>query len=233
MDAVVSTGASLGEESRNALLAARPGLFIMDTLGSSEASGYGLSTPEPGVFQPLPTTRVLDEALHEVSAGSDTIGMIYATGYQPVGYYNEPEKTAETFVEIDGERYVRTGDRCRLRADGMLVLLGRDSTVVNTGGEKVYTVEVELALTAFPAIEDALVIGLPHPRFGKQVVAVVQGAGLTQDALTGPALREHLAQRLADYKIPRHILLADSLQRAANGKPDYEFVTRYAQERLA
>jgi fatty-acyl-CoA synthase len=233
LDAVVSTGASLGEESRNALLAARPGLFIMDTLGSSEASGYGLSTPEPGVFRPLPTTRVLDEDCNEVVPGSDTIGMTYSAGYQPIGYYKDPVKSAETFVTIDGERYVRTGDRCRVRDDGMLVLLGRDSTVINTGGEKVYTVEVEVAITSFPAVNDALVVGLPDPRFGKQVVAVVEGPGLTQEGLDDASLREHLASQLADYKIPRHFLVIDSLQRAPNGKPDYDFVTGYAEKMLS
>ena len=77
-----------------------------------------------------------------------------------MGYYKEPEKSAETFVEIDGQRYVQTGDRCRVREDGKLVLLGRDSTVINTGGEKVYTVEVERVLVDHPSISDALVVGL-------------------------------------------------------------------------
>jgi fatty-acyl-CoA synthase len=233
LDAVVSSGASLGEESRKALLAAKPGLLIMDTLGSSEASGYGLSTPEPGVFQPMPTTRVLDEEFNAVVPGSDTIGMAYSAGYQPIGYYKEPEKSAETFVTVRGERLIRTGDRCRVRADGMLVLLGRDSTVINTGGEKVYTVEVEVAITSFPDINDALVVGLPHPRFGKQVVAVVEGAELTPEKLDELSLREHLAEQLADYKIPRHFLVIESLKRAPNGKPDYDFVTAYAAKMLA
>jgi 3-oxocholest-4-en-26-oate---CoA ligase len=230
---LVSSGAALGAESREALLAAKPGLFIVDTLGSTEGAAYGLSTPEPGVFVPLPTTRVLDENLQPVVPGSDTIGMAYSSGYLPIGYYNEPEKSAETFVTIDGSRYVRTGDRCRLRDDGMVVLLGRDSTVINTGGEKVYTVEVEVAITTYPAVSDALVVGLPHPRFGKQVVAVVEGPGLTQSKLDGDALREHLAGQLADYKIPRHVFVIESLQRAPNGKPDYGFVNDYAERQMA
>ncbi|MEM1114386.1 MAG: AMP-binding protein [Pseudomonadota bacterium] len=233
LDVVISSGASLGDASRDALLGARPDLVIMDTLGSSEASGYGLSTPEPGVFLPLPTTRVLDDAFRAVEPGSDTIGMAYAGGNQPIGYYQEPEKSAETFVTIAGERYVRTGDRCRVRADGMLVLLGRDSTVINTGGEKVYTVEVEVAITTFPSISDALVIAMPHPRFGKQVVAVVEGPGLTVDTLDTNALLNHLSGLLADYKIPRHVLVIESLQRAPNGKPDYAFVTAFAESQLA
>jgi acyl-CoA synthetase (AMP-forming)/AMP-acid ligase II len=230
---LVSSGASLSDESKASLLRHNPNLFLLDTLGSSEASGYAFSTPEAGVFAPLPTTRVLDENLNDVVAGSDTIGIAYSGGYMPIGYYNEPEKTAETFVSIDDNRYVMTGDRCTVREDGMLVLLGRDSTVVNTGGEKVYTVEVERVLIDHPAISDALVVGLPHPRFGKMVVAVVEGPGLTADSLDVAAIQSHAGQHLADYKIPKQIFAIDSLQRAANGKPDYPFVQSFAESQLA
>ncbi|MCB1688948.1 MAG: AMP-binding protein [Halioglobus sp.] len=177
--------------------------------------------------------RVLDDELRDVAPGSDTIGMIYWSGYQPVGYYNEPEKSAETFPEIDGKRYVMVGDRCTVRADGNLVLLGRDSTVINTGGEKVYTGEVERVLIDHPAITDALVVGLPHPRFGKMVVAVVEGPGLDADTLDAEAVRAHVAAHLADYKVPREVLAIPSLQRAPNGKPDYAFVTGFARDALA
>ena len=225
---LVSSGASISAETRQGLLRHNPGMKLMDTLGSTESSGYALSTPEAGVFAPLPGTRVLDENLQDVEPGSDTIGMVYGGGYQPIGYYNAPEKSAETFVKIEGQRYVMTGDRCTVRANGDLVLLGRDSTVVNTGGEKVYTVEVERVLVDFPGITDALVVGLPHPRFGKMVVAVVEGPTLTADTLDVEAVRAHAAQHLADYKVPREIFAIDSLQRAPNGKPDYGFVTDYA-----
>jgi fatty-acyl-CoA synthase len=228
---LVSTGASLGADTRDTLLRHKPTLKLLDTLGSSESSSYAVSTPEPGVFAPLPGARVLDDALQEVTPGSDTIGMIYWGGYQPVGYYNAPEKSAETFVEIEGWRYVMTGDRCTLRSDGNLVLLGRDSTVINTGGEKVYTVEVERVLVDHPQITDALVVGLPHPRFGKQVVAVVEGPGLDDDSLDVDAIQAHAGEHLADFKVPRLVFAIPSLQRAPNGKPDYAFVTDYAQRR--
>ncbi len=228
LETLVSSGASVSTETREGLLRHQPDMILLDTLGSTESSGYALSTPEAGVFAPLPGTRVLDENLQDVEPGSDTIAMVYGGGYQPIGYYKSPEKSAETFVEIEGQRYVMTGDRCTVRADGNLVLLGRDSTVVNTGGEKVYTVEGERVLVDFPAITDALVVGLPHPRFGKMVVAVVQGPGLNGNNLDVAAIKAHAAQHLADYKIPREIYAIDSLQRAPNGKPDYSFVTDYA-----
>ena len=230
---LVSSGASLSDNSKAALLKHNPKLILFDTLGSSEASGYGLSTPEAGVFNPMPTTRVLDENLQDVVPGSDTIGMAYSGGYMPIGYYKEPQKSAETFVEIDGVRYVMTGDRCTVREDGKLVLLGRDSTVINTGGEKVYTVEVERVLIDHPAITDALVIGLPHPRFGKQVVAVVEGPALTESNLDVADIQSHAGQHLADYKIPKLIFAIEDLQRAPNGKPDYPFINTYAEQQLA
>ena len=230
---LVSSGASMSDASKAKFLEQKPDLFMMDTLGSSEAIGYGISTPEAGVFTPMPTTRVFDEELNPVEPGSDTIGMIYSGGFSPIGYYNEPEKSAETFVEIDGQRYVKTGDRCTLREDGMIVLLGRDSTVVNTGGEKVYTVEVENILVQHPSITDALVVGLPHQRFGKQVVAVVQGPGLTETNIDVAGIQAHCREHLADYKVPKLIFAIDDLRRAPNGKPDYPFVTGYAEQQAA
>lgn len=114
----------------------------------------------------------------------------------------------------------------------MIVLLGRDSTVINTGGEKVYIVEVETVLVQHPEITDALVVGLPHPRFGKQVVAVVQGPGLNEETLDVRAIQAHCREHLADYKMPKHVFAIDDLKRAPNGKPDYPFVTGYAERQL-
>ena len=230
---LVSSGAAMSDASKNTFLKHKPDLFMMDTLGSSEAIGYGISTPEAGVFSPLPTTRVLDEDLNDVVPGSDTIGMIYSGGFSPIGYYKEPEKSAETFFEINGTRFVKTGDRCTVRDDGMIVLLGRDSTVINTGGEKVYTVEVETVLVQHPTITDALVVGLPHERFGKQVVAVVEGPALSDANLDVAGIQAHCREHLADYKVPKLIFAIDDLKRAPNGKPDYPFVTDYAETQAA
>lgn len=227
---LVSTGASLSEDNRQGLLRHNPNLILFDTLGSSEASGFAMSTAETGVFKPMPTTKVFDEEMQEVTPGSDTIGIAYSGGYTPVGYYGQPEKSAETFVEKDGKRYVMTGDRCTVREDGMLVLLGRDSTVINTGGEKVYTVEVERALLEHPQITDALVVGLPHPRFGNMVVAVVEGQGLTEDNIDVADIQARTRTLLADYKVPREIFAIDSLNRADNGKADYGFITSFAEK---
>lgn len=230
---ILSSGAILSDDSKAALRRHNPNMLLLDTLGSSEAVGFGAATAEAGVFQPMPTTRVFDDQMREVVPGSDTVGIAYSGGYIPIGYYNEPQKSAETFVEIDGQRYVKTGDRCTVRADGMLVLLGRDSTVINTGGEKVYTIEVERVLVDHPSIGDAIVVGLPHPRFGNMVVAVVEGPGLSVDTIDVEEIKAFTRQHLADYKVPRQIFVIESLRRAANGKPDYPFITDYAAQQLS
>ena len=224
---MVSTGASLSEENRTGLLRHQPNLILFDTLGSSEASGFAVSTPEAGVFKPMATTRVFDDDLNLVEPGSGVIGIAYSAGYSPIGYYKEPEKSAETFLEVAGIRYVKTGDRCTVREDGMLILLGRDSTVINTGGEKVYTVEIERALIDHPDITDALVVGLADFRFGNIVVAVVEGPHLTEESLDLAGTQHHVSNLLADYKVPRKIFAIQSLQRGPNGKPDYPFIHAY------
>jgi acyl-CoA synthetase (AMP-forming)/AMP-acid ligase II len=233
LQAIISSGAILSDKSRARFMAANTNLFLMDTLGSSESSGYALTTEQAGVFMPMPTTKVFDDNLVEVTPGSDTIGIAYAGGYAPIGYYNAPEKSAETFVTIDGERYVKTGDRCLVKANGMIELLGRDSTVINTGGEKVYTVEVEQILLRYQGVTDAVVIGLPHPRFGKMVAAVIEGPQLNADTIDVAAIQADLKQHLADYKVPRKIYAIESMQRAANGKIDYKFLTNFAEQCLA
>jgi len=229
---IVSSGAILSDDSKNGLQRHNQEMIVLDTLGSSESIGFGVATGEAGVFLPMPTTRVFDDQMRELVPGSDTVGIAYSGGYIPIGYYKEPEKSAETFVEIDGLRAVKTGDRCTVREDGMLVLLGRDSTVINTGGEKVYTIEVERVLVDHPSIGDAIVVGLPHPRFGRMVVAVVEGPELSSDTIDVAGIKTFASEHLADYKVPKHIFAIESVQRAANGKPDYPFITDYAAQQL-
>ena len=229
---IISSGAILSDDNKAGLQKFNEGMLIIDALGSSESIGFGVATQEAGVFLPMPTTRVLDDQMQEVVPGSDTIGIAYSGGYIPIGYYQEPGKSAETFIELDGIRYVKTGDRCTVREDGMVVLLGRDSTVINTAGEKVYTVEVERVLVDHPSILDAIVVGVPHPRFGKMVVAVVEVADLQCDHAESEAIKAFARRKLADYKVPKYIFAIDSLQRAANGKADYPFVEEYAARQL-
>jgi fatty-acyl-CoA synthase len=137
----------------------------------------------------------------------------------PLGYLGDPARTEATFPIIGGERVAIPGDRARCLADGTIAMLGRDSMVVNTGGEKVFVEEVEAVLVTHPAVTDVLVVGRPSERFGQEVVAVVAPAA---DAQIDPGeLREFVAAELARFKAPRAVALCAVVPRHANGKADY------------
>jgi acyl-CoA synthetase (AMP-forming)/AMP-acid ligase II len=210
------------------LIAHHPTLMIIDALGSSESSGTGIvittaaGSSGNGKFQPLPgrETKLFDENLAEVLPGSDGVGIVARTGPLPLGYLGEDAKNAETFPIIGGQRWLMTGDRARWTADGTLEFIGRDNMCVNTGGEKVFPEEVEAALLEHPAVQDARVVSLPDPRFGRKVVAVVQTEG-AYDGLQA-ALDAHARAGLAGYKIPRLYVFTTGSLRLNNGKPDYK-----------
>jgi acyl-CoA synthetase (AMP-forming)/AMP-acid ligase II len=137
----------------------------------------------------------------------------------PVGYYKDPEKSAATFLEIDGKRYSVPGDNARIETGSQVTLLGRGSNCVNTGGEKVYPEEVEMAIKAHPAVYDCLVVGIPDEKYGQAVAAVVQlrdGASLELDGL-----RNFLRASLSGYKLPRALTVVDEVPRNATGKAQY------------
>lgn len=144
----------------------------------------------------------------------------------PLGYLNDAAKTAATFVEADGQRWVLPGDMATVEADGTVVLLGRGSGSINTGGEKVFPEEVEAVLKDHPSVFDVLVVGVPDERWGERVVGVVQlrdGFSLDRDEVTA-----HARTGLAGYKVPRELLVVDEVVRGANGKPDYGWAKAYA-----
>ena len=144
-------------------------------------------------------------------------------GHIPLGYYKDPVKTAATFPVVDGERYAVPGDLAMVEADGAITLLGRGSTSINTGGEKVFPEEVEDAIKTFPGVFDAVVVGVPHERFGEMVVAAVEMAkGANFDEA---ALLDHLRVTLAGHKVPRAMMPVDSVGRGPNGKADRPGVT--------
>lgn len=207
---------------------------IRDSIGSTEgAMGVSvvsrtLPPVETAKFALNPTTKVFNEQDEEVQPGSDEIGMIANGGVVPVGYYKDPEKSSKTFRAIRGERYSFPGDFAQVAADGSLILLGRGSVCINTGGEKVFPEEVEEALKAHDSVWDALVVGVPDERFGERVVGVVapqQGSQIDKNAVI-----EFARTRLAGYKMPRQLVIVDTVQRAANGKADYKWAKTVALE---
>ena len=156
---------------------------------------------------------------------TEVVGWIVRTGHVPLGYLDDEAATNATFPVVEGERVAVAGDRAQYTDDGQVVLLGRDSLVVNTGGEKVFVEEVEDVLKRHDAVVDVFVTGRPSERFGQEVVAVVQ---LTRpDACTPAELRAWCTEHLARYKAPRAVVFVDEVRRHPSGKADY----RWAKER--
>ena len=151
-------------------------------------------------------------------------------GVTPIGYYKDETKSAATFVEIDGERYSIPGDYAQVDADGGLVLLGRGSQCINTGGEKVYPEEVEEVLKEHPAIADAVAVGVPDDKFGEAITAMVEPLpGATVDEADVIA---HVKAHLAHYKAPKRVVVIDTIGRAPNGKVDYKRLKGEAADAL-
>ncbi|KAA9134258.1 AMP-binding protein [Microbacterium caowuchunii] len=222
VDSVISSGMRFSPQVKRRLHERGP-LTITDLLASTEGGPYAVNVTTsaedvPGRLRLLPGAVVLDEELREVQDVAGAKGLLGFRGTLPRGYYGDEEKTRATFPVIDGVRHVMAGDWAVTKGDGTVELLGRGSAVVNTGGEKVYPVEIEEALMEFPPILDAVVIGMPDPRYGEVVTAVVvtQG-GADVDA---EALRAHLDARLAGYKKPRHLFVRETLGRSPHGKID-------------
>jgi acyl-CoA synthetase (AMP-forming)/AMP-acid ligase II len=222
-------GAPLAPSLRDRLREIAPHAMMSDGFGSSETGIQGSRRLAPGDdagegvrFDNVEKgTAVLDDAGRPVEPGSDVVGRIAHSGYIPLRYHNAPEKTAETFIDIDGTRYVMPGDMAMVEEDGSVVLLGRGSVSINTGGEKVYPEEVEALLKAHPAVYDVLVVGVPNERWGEQVTAVVQATRGTTPTLAD--LDAHCRGQLAGYKIPREIVLVDEIVRSPSGKADYRW----------
>lgn len=230
---ILSSGAALSAKVKQGLLSHQPNMLLADSLGSSETINFAISPQnlKPGQFMPGPGVIVVDADGKRIAPGSDAQGMLAKGGNIPLGYYGDAKKTAELYLTVEGERYVLTGDYCIVNADGTVQLLGRGSQVINTGGEKVFAEEVEQALKAHASVADALVVGLPHPRFGQMVVGVVQlrDAALFDEA----ALREFVRTQLAGYKVPARVVQIADMQRAANGKANYAIARDHAAMALA
>jgi 3-oxocholest-4-en-26-oate---CoA ligase len=175
---------------------------------------------------PASGTVVLDDELRPVEPGSGVIGRVARSGDIPIGYYGDPVKTAETFVEVDGTRYVIPGDLALLEADGSVTLLGRGSQSINSGGEKIFPEEVEAAVKSHPAVYDAVVVGVPDERWGQRVAAVVQPRpGMTADL---ESVQAHCRARIAGYKVPRELHVVELMQRSPSGKADYPWAKKVA-----
>jgi 3-oxocholest-4-en-26-oate---CoA ligase len=226
--AVLSSGVMWSEGTKQGLVRHHPSVLLVDVVGSSEAVGMGTSvssgrsTTTTARFSLGKQVRVIDADGRDVEPGSGQTGVLALGGRIPVGYYKDEAKSAATFRVIDGVRYSIPGDFAEVSADGKLHLLGRGSVCINTGGEKVYPEEVEEVVKTCPGIHDAVVVGIPHDRFGQEIVAVVElqpdvdGAGVSADQVIS-----HVKAGLAGYKAPRRVQFVPTIGRSPAGKVDY------------
>ncbi len=220
-----SGGAVFSHSKQAAFREYFPDVFITNSFGSSESGNMGFDSGQKkgegglGNVAPSEYMSVLSEAPPHRHVAPGENGIFARSGYIPVGYYGDPQKTAETFVDVDGTPWLLTGDAARLEEDGSISVFGRGSNCINSGGEKIFPEEVEQALKAHPDVFDCLVVATPDERFGSRVAAVVacrEGVQLSLASLHSVA-REHIA----GYKLPRELHLVAEVPRAPSGKPAY------------
>ncbi|KUI45538.1 acyl-CoA synthetase [Mycobacterium sp. GA-1199] len=229
---IANGGALLTPTAKQRLIDVKPGLIVMDGVGSSETGIQMNHMSAPGAvstgqFNAGPDTFVAAEDFSAIlEPGHDGIGWLAQRGYVPLGYKGDADKTAKTFPVIDGVRYSIPGDRARHQADGSIELLGRDSVTINSGGEKIFAEEVETALLSHPAVADVVVAGRPSDRWGQEVVAVV---ALTEGASAdAQELIDHAANSIARYKLPKAVVFRPVIERSPAGKADYRWAREQA-----
>ncbi|MGW5638970.1 acyl-CoA synthetase [Streptomyces sp. NPDC003832] len=232
MFSVSSSGAIMSETVRRQFLQLVPHVLLLNNFGSSESGFNGTATedagPERGFRIRVNSRTQVVDPVTRAPVGPGVVGRVAQCGHVPLGYYNDPAKSAETFFERDGARWVLLGDMATVDEEGVVTVLGRGSQCINTGGEKVYPEEVEQALKSHPDVYDALVAGVPDAKWGHRVAAVVQ----LREGAERPSLADvqaHCRSRLAGYKIPRRLVVTDSIRRSPSGKADY----RWARETAA
>jgi 3-oxocholest-4-en-26-oate---CoA ligase len=233
--AITSSGVTWSPETKRALLAYLPRVTLIDSLGASEGIMTRTETRAaddiaPARFKAGDRLVVVTDDGEVAEPGDGRIGMLGVGGPIPLGYYKDEAKTDATFRTVNGRRYSIPGDYATVETDGTIRLLGRGSACINTGGEKVYPEEVELALRAHPDVFDCVVVGVADDRWGEMVVALVapnDGAAIDEDALAA-----HARTTLAGYKVPKRFLTLDSLQRSPAGKADYKLLRKIAADTL-
>jgi len=236
-----STAAIFSQTVKEQLAELLPdGLVMSDAIGSTESGMNGIrlvqkgDAPKEGITTVLASadTVVLDDDLTPLEPGTGKVGRLARGGNIPLGYYNDPEKTAATFLtDKQGRRWSIPGDYALLEADGRITLLGRGSVSINSGGEKIYPEEVEGALKSHPDVFDVLVVGVPDERWGQRVAALLQPRGDKTPTLE--ELQEHCRGKIAGYKVPRELILVAEVPRLPNGKPDYRRAKDQAAELAA
>lgn len=237
-----STASVFSATIKDTILEFLPNLFLIDAVGSSEtgATGVNIHTKDGKLkdsgggpkFTKPEFSEILNLDTKEIIPPSDTqtIGYLARKGHVPLAYYKDEEKSKKTFIEVNGERYSIPGDMAKYEADGQMTLLGRGSVSINSGGEKIFPEEVEMALKAHPNIFDCLVVGVKDDRWGQKVVAVIQRREDIEMSLE--EIKEVASKYIASYKMPKAIVFSELIERAPSGKPNYQWAQQYANSEL-
>lgn len=232
--AIGTGGAATNAKYKRALMELLPHVTIIEGYGSSETGNMAFGHSRNGAASETFEMRfggavASADRSRFLRPGEPEIGWAARSGRIPLGYFNDAEATERTFPKIEGQRVVIPGDRATVEEDGTIRLLGRDSLVVNTGGEKVFVEEVEEVLRAHPGIADALVVGRPSERWGQEVVALI--AARTGSDVGQQELYTHCTSQLAHFKAPKAFIFVDQIQRLGNGKPNYRWARSEATQR--
>ena len=237
-----STASVFSATIKDTILEFLPNLFLIDAVGSSEtgATGVNIHTKDGKLkdsgggpkFTKPDFSEIVNLDTKEIIPPSDTqtIGYLARKGHVPLAYYKDEEKSKKTFIEVNGERYSIPGDMAKYEADGQMTLLGRGSVSINSGGEKIFPEEVEMALKAHPNIFDCLVVGVKDDRWGQKVVAVIQRRKDIEMSLE--EIKEVASKYIASYKMPKAIVFSELIERAPSGKPNYQWAQKYANSEL-
>jgi fatty-acyl-CoA synthase len=234
---LASGGVMLSRHIKDRLRAALPNTILLDSFGASETGSVGAvddhgEKQSAGMrFKVNEEIAVLDDQCRPIKAGSKEVGYLARTGHIPLGYYKDKEKTDEALrKDVQGKSWMVLGDNARVLEDGTVELLGRASVCINSGGEKIFAEEVEAAIKSHPQIQDAIVVPVPHERFGQQVAALISSStgNLSHEDLLG-----HLKDIIASFKCPKLIFEVKVPPRTPVGKPDYRAATELAKKLTA
>ncbi|MCO7191446.1 AMP-binding protein [Pseudonocardia sp. McavD-2-B] len=231
--AVLSSGTALSDRLKQALHE-RARITITDAIASSEGGPFAFAVTTsvadlPSRFLPVPATTVITTDDRILEPGDPETGMLAYSGPMPLGYYKDRARTDTTFRTVGGVRYAIPGDLAQLESDGSITFLGRGSGVINTGGEKVHPQEVENVLLAHPGVTDAVVVGTPDESWGERVAAVV--ATSKDHSLSEGELQEWVRTSLSGYKVPRTVVLVDTLPRTPTGKLEIAWAKQIVEQK--
>ena len=195
---------------------------VIEAYGMTEAAHQmacnplGSGTQKPGAvgIPAGPNMGIAHETENHLIEGTGEV-VISGPNVTP-GYESNPDANAKNFFVADGARWFRTGDQGAFDAEGYLHLTGRLKEIINRGGEKISPLEVDGVLLDHPDVAQVVTFALPHPKLGEEVAAALvlkDGSNATENDI-----RSFAADHMADFKVPRKVIIMDEIPKGATGK---------------